>query len=594
MREYMTPATLELPGTGNLTDAVVANGRDHAGEVVCRRRTGEQWSDVTAARFLAEVRAVAKGLVAAGIDTGDRVAVLSKNRYEWTLLDYAIWFVGGVSVPLYETSSVEQLRHILTDSGTSAVIAETAEHRARIDKASALVDPSLVWVLEERGIAAITTIGAAVPDDTVERRRASLTPEALATLIYTSGTTGEPKGCMLTHANFMVELSAARAALPELFDRKDASTLVFLPLAHVFARVIAVGAVMSRVPLAHSSDVTSLARDLASVRPTFVLGVPRIFEKLFSTAAQQAAANGRGRLFDRAAHAAMAYSRSLDTGGPGLLLRARHAAYDRLVYRRIRESLGGDCEYAVSGGAQLGERLGHFYRGTGICVLEGYGLTETTAAATVNLPGMTKIGTVGRPLPGTSVQVHDGELLVRGGQVFSGYWNDERATRRVLDGEGWLHTGDLGEIDEEGFVWVLGRKRELIVTAGGKMVSPSALEDRVRAHFLVSQCLVVGDGKPFIAALVTLDPEACARWADQRGKAADPALLADDPALLAEIQAAVDSANQAVSWAESIRRFSVLPILWTEEDGHLTPSLKLRRELVMRQYRDDVEALYTG
>ena len=397
---------------------------------------------------------------------------------------------------------------------------------------------------------------------------------------------------MLTHGNFMHELSAAVEELDELFAGEDASTLLFLPLAHVFARVIQVGAVRQRVLLGYSPDIRRLTADLETFRPTFLLAVPRVFEKLFNSASQKAAADGRGRLFDRAAVTAIAYSRALDGGRPGRVLRTRHALFERLVYSRLRAALGGRCAYAVSGGAPLGERLGHFYRGIGVTVLEGYGLTETTAAVTVNVPDALKIGTVGRPLGGTTVQVaDDGELLVRGGQVQSGYWQDSVATGESLDG-GWLRTGDLGEIDDEGFVRVTGRKKEILVTAGGKNVAPAGLEDQVRAHPLVSQCLVVGDGQPFIAALVTLDPDAVGPWAEAHGKSADVRELVDDPDLRAEVQSAVDEANRTVSQAESIRRFSVLPVDWTEESGLLTPSLKLKRALVMHEFRREVADLY--
>jgi long-chain acyl-CoA synthetase len=397
---------------------------------------------------------------------------------------------------------------------------------------------------------------------------------------------------MLTHGNFMFELAVAVDELEELFTA-DGSTLLFLPLAHVLARIVQVGCVRSRTRLAHSASVTTLIPDLGDYRPTFVLAVPRVFEKMFNTASQRATADGRGRLFDRAAETAIAWSRGLDRGGPSLAVRARHAAFSRLVYGRLRESLGGECRYAVSGGAPLGDRLGHFYRGIGLTVLEGYGLTETTAAITVNTPDAHKVGTVGRPLPGTSIRVaDDGELLCRGGQVFAGYWNDEESTREVLERDGWLHTGDVGEVDDEGFVRVTGRKREILVTAGGKNVAPAVLEDRLRAHPLISQCLVVGDGQPFIAALMTLDREAATQWAEAHGKSRRLADLADDADLRAEVGAAVDDANQAVSRAESIRKFTILGRDWTEEGGQLTPSLKLKRRVVMRECRDEIADLY--
>ncbi|MFL6003884.1 MAG: AMP-dependent synthetase/ligase [Nocardioides sp.] len=593
MREYSTPLTIAVPRTGNLTDDVVTNAREAGGGVAFSRRSGSGWQDVTAARFLGEVSAVAKGLMAAGIEPGDRVALISRTRYEWTLVDYAIWFAGAVTVPLYETSSADQIGWILRDSGARAVLAEGKGHLARIAEVRGdLEQLNHVWAFEDNAIDVLTRLGADISDDDLEKRRTTATPLDLATLIYTSGTTGRPKGCMLTHGNFMFELAVAVDELDELFA-EDGSTLLFLPLAHVLARIVQVGCVRSRTRMAHSADIKTLVPDLAAYRPTFVLAVPRIFEKMFNTASQRATADGRGRMFDRAAETAIAWSRGLDRGGPSLAVRARHAAYSRLVYGRLRASLGDACRYAVSGGAPLGDRLGHFYRGIGLTVLEGYGLTETTAAITVNTPEAHKVGTVGRPLPGTTVRVaDDGELMCRGGQVFAGYWNDETSTAEVLERDGWLHTGDVGEVDDEGFVRITGRKREILVTAGGKNVAPAVLEDRLRAHPLVSQCLVVGDGQPFIAALVTLDPEAAAEWGAAHNRSRRVADLADDPDLRAEIAAAVEDANQAVSRAESIRKFTILDHDWTEEGGQLTPSLKLKRSVVLRECRDEIADLY--
>jgi long-chain acyl-CoA synthetase len=595
VREYSSPLTLALPSTGNLTDDVVRNGQDHPGVPCFTRRSASGWSDVTAAQFLEQVRGVAKGLMASGVEEGARVALLSRTRYEWTLLDYAVWYAGAVTVPIFETSSAEQIEWILTDSGADVVVVETPAHAQRVAQAGTRQHPdSEVLVIEDGAVSDLLERGRRVGDEELEARRLSRTPASTATIVYTSGTTGRPKGCVLTHGNFMFELSVAVDELHELFDEEDAATLLFLPLAHVFARIIQIGAVKARVRLGHSADVKHLLADLESFRPTFILGVPRVFEKVFNTASQRAAADGRGRIFDRAADTAIAFSRALDTArGPGPVLRARHAVFDRMVYRTLREKLGGRCRYAISGGAPLGERLGHFYRGIGLGVLEGYGLTETAAAVTVNRPDLTKIGTVGRPLPGTTIRVaDDGEVLVRGGQVFAGYWNDPEATREVLSPEGWVHTGDLGEIDDEGFLRVTGRKKEIIVTAGGKNVAPTQLEDRIRAHPLVSQCMVVGDGEPFIAALVTIDTEAFSLWADQHGKSGDVADLTEDPDLTAAVQSAVDDANRSVSQAESIRKFRILPDDWTDESGHLTPSLKLRRSVVLRDCGQDVDALY--
>ncbi|MBY9073776.1 AMP-dependent synthetase/ligase [Nocardioides sp. WL0053] len=595
MREYSTPINIEIPTTGNLTDDIVTNATDYPDVVSFSRRVDGAWTDVTAAQFLGQVRAVAKGLVAAGIGEGDRVALISKTRYEWTLLDYAIWCAGAVTVPVYETSSAEQVEWILSDSGATAVVAETAAHAARVaEMRGSLPDLRHVWQLDEGAVDELVALGASVSDDDVERRRTALTPDSLATLIYTSGTTGRPKGCMLTHGNFMFELGVAVEELHQLFDDEDSATLLFLPLAHVFARIIQIGAIKARCRLGHSADVKNLVADLGSFQPTFILAVPRVFEKVFNSASQNAAADGKGRIFDHAADTAIAYSKALDGRRVGLLLRARHALFDKLVYGRLRTALGGHCAYAISGGAPLGERLGHFYRGIGLVVIEGYGLTETTAALTANLPETSKIGTVGRPLPGTGVRIaEDGELLVKGGQVFTGYWHNPEATAEALSPDGWFHTGDLGEIDDEGFVRITGRKKEIIVTAGGKNVAPTVLEDRLRAHPLVSQCMVVGDGQPYIAALVTIDPESFPQWAEQHHKTGAIADLTEDPDLIAEVERAVEEANKAVSQAESIRKFTILPVDWTEEGGQLTPSLKLKRNVVSREFRADVEALYS-
>ena len=595
MREFSTPLTIEVPATGNLTDDVVTNAHEAPETVVFSRHTAEGWEDVTAATFLAEVSAVAKGLIAAGVEAGDRVALISKTRYEWTLVDYAIWFAGAVTVPVYETSSAEQISWILQDSGARAVVAEGADHVARVAEARAgLEELNHVWSIADNAVDVLTRLGADISDEVLEERRRTATPLDLATLIYTSGTTGRPKGCMLTHGNFMFELGVAVEEMERLFTTEGGSTLLFLPLAHVFARIIQVGAVKSRTRLGHSADIKNLLADLQEFRPTFILAVPRVFEKVFNTASQKATADGRGKIFDHAAETAIAWSRGLDRGRPSLAVRARHAVFSRLVYGKLREALGGRCEYAVSGGAPLGERLGHFYRGIGLTVLEGYGLTETTAALTANVPGAVKIGTVGRPFPGTAVRVaDDGELLFKGGQVFAGYWGNEEATRETLQRDGWFHTGDVGEVDDEGFVRITGRKKEILVTAGGKNVAPAVLEDRLRAHLLVDQCMVVGDGQPFIAAVITLDPEAVPAWAEAHQKTGSVADLVDDPDLRAEIQTAVDEANKAVSKAEAIRKFAILPDSWTEEGGQLTPSLKLKRNVVMREFRDEVAALYS-
>jgi long-chain acyl-CoA synthetase len=595
VREYSVPAVVEPPTTGNLTDLIVTNAAEAPGHVVFSRRVGGEWQDVTARDFLAEVQALARGLVAAGIAPGDRVGLMSKTRYEWTLADFAIWYAGAVTVPIYETSSAEQVRWILADSGAVACFAETAEHQATVDAVKGeLTALRNVWQFVRGDVASLSATGDAVPDEDLAARRTAATPDDLATIIYTSGTTGRPKGCELTHGNFLAEAVNVTTAGRSLFNEQG-STLLFIPLAHVFARMIQVGAVCARVRVGHTADVQNLVEDLGSYRPTFILSVPRVFEKVFNSASQKAHADGKGRIFDTAAETAIAYSEALDAGGAGLGLRLRHAAFDRLVYGKLRAALGGQVEYAVSGGAPLGVRLGHFFRGIGVTVLEGYGLTETSAGATLNLPDQVKIGTVGRPVPGTGVRIaDDGEVLVSGGIVFRGYWHNEAATAETFTPDGWLRTGDIGELDDDGFLKITGRKKELIVTAGGKNVAPAVLEDRIRAHALISQCMVVGDAQPFVAALVTIDPEAFPHWKQQHGKpdGVTVADLVDDPDLLASVQQAVDLGNQAVSRAEAIKKFRVLPVDFTEEGGQLTPTLKLKRNVVMKEFAGEIEALY--
>ncbi|MGH3507864.1 MAG: AMP-dependent synthetase/ligase [Nocardioidaceae bacterium] len=594
MREFSTPPTYTVPDTGNLTDDVVRNARDRGDTVVLSRRVEGEWQDVTATEFLAEVTAAAKGLVASGVGPGDRVALISRTRYEWTLLDYAIWFAGAITVPIYETSSPEQIRWILEDSETSLAIVESATHQERVDVSrSELPELRTVLCLDDGDLDKLVAAGAGVADDEIETRRTSLGPASVATVIYTSGTTGPPKGCMLTHGNLMFELGVATDLLPELFEDEGSSTLLFLPLAHVFARIIQIGCIKMATRMGHSADVTNLVEDLGTFGPTFILAVPRVFERVFNSASQKAVADGRGRIFNQAASVAVSYSQAQDRSGPGPILRLRHALFDRLVYSKLRAALGGQTAYAISGGAPLGDRLAHFFRGIGVTVLEGYGLTETTAALTVNLPAAIKIGTVGKPLPGTSVRVaDDGELLFKGGQVFPGYWHNDAATAASLDEDGWIHTGDVGEVDDEGFVRITGRKKEILVTAGGKNVAPAVLEDRIRAHVLVSQAMVVGEGKPFVGALVTLDAESLEVWKERHGKSGALTSLVSDADLLAEIQGAVDEANAAVSKAEAVRKFSVLAVDWTEETGELTPTLKLKRSLVMRRFYNEVESLY--
>ncbi|MEW2358970.1 long-chain fatty acid--CoA ligase [Spirillospora sp. NPDC029432] len=598
MREFSVPAMVEIPESANLTDAPFTRAAESPGTVVLRRRgDGGAWRSVTAGEFAAEVTGVAKGLVAAGVEPGDRVALMSRTRYEWTVLDYAIWAAGAVTVPIYETSSAQQIEWIIGDSGAKAAFAETSAHLAAIDSVRGDL-PGLqhVWGIDSGDLDDVTASGAEVSDATIEERRRSRTGADLATLVYTSGTTGRPKGCELTHANFVsTARNAVQGAIAEIAV-DGSSTLLFLPLAHVFARLIQVATIEAGIVLGHS-DIPSLLPDLASFRPTFLLAVPRVFEKVYNGAEQKAAAESKAKakIFHAAADTAIAYSRALQDGRPGFGLKARHKVFDVLVYGKLRAAVGGRVEYAVSGGAALGERLGHFFRGVGITILEGYGLTETTAPATVNRPTAIKIGTVGKPIPGVTVRIaEDGEILVQGVNILTGYWNNADASKEALE-DGWFHTGDLGSLDSEGYLSITGRKKEILVTAAGKNVAPAPLEDRLRAHPLISQCLVVGDGRKFISALITLDEEALGPWKERNGKPAamTVAELRTDPDLVAEIDAAVADANRSVSHAEAIKKHVILGVDFSEEAGHMTPSLKVRRHAVLKDFAGEIDALYS-
>ena len=600
MREYSTPALTGISASAALTDVVFRRAQEEPGAVMLRRGTPQDgWQDVTAGQFRAEVAALARGIIAAGIKPGDRVGLMSRTRYEWTLIDYAVWAAGGVTVPVYETSSAEQVEWILGDSAACAVFAETSTHGQIISSVrGSLPGMEHLWMID--GLEALASGGAHISEDQLNQRRAERKAADLATIVYTSGTTGRPKGCELTHGNLLADVRSAVGALPEIFTVSGASTLLFLPLAHSFARIIEVGVLEAGVILGHWPEITTLADGLSEFRPTFLLAVPRVFEKVYDGALRQASGSKtKARIFAAAAQTAIAWSRARGDAAAdcraGPVLRLRHALFDQLVYGRVRAALGGKVQYAVSGGAPLGERLGHFFRGAGITVLEGYGLTESTAAATVNRPGRNKVGTVGLPLPGVSIRIAgDGEIQVKGPNVFPRYWRNDAATGEALDSGGWLHTGDIGALDDEGFLRVTGRKKEVIVTAGGTNVAPGVLEDRLRAYPLVSQCMVVGEGRPYIACLVTLDPGALEFWKRQHGRRRAAASdLADDSELIAEIQLAVDEANKAVSRAESIRRFRILGTDFTEASGQLTPSVKVRRNVVAEDFAPDIEALYS-
>jgi long-chain acyl-CoA synthetase len=596
--DYSVPANFHVPEDANLTDAVFGNASDFPDTVLFDRKVGDSWQPVTAKHFAEEVKAISAGLIAAGVGAGDRVGLMSSTRYEWTLIDYAIWTAGAVTVPIYETSSGEQVEWILSDSGAVAFFYETDSHKTSFDDiADRLSKVKTSWRIDETTLDKLTAEGKGIGEDEIEQRRRTLTPDSLATIIYTSGTTGRPKGCELSHRNFLFDATSTTEGLDELFG-PDQSTLLFLPLAHVFARIIQVGCVQNRVRMGHTADIKNLMRDLAAFKPTFILSVPRVFEKVYNTAKQKAHADGKGAIFDLAERVAIGYSEATDSSPlRRLALEGPHRLFDALVYTKLRAALGGRAHSAISGGAPLGARLGHFFRGIGLPIYEGYGLTETTAGATCNLPGAQKVGTVGRPIPGVTVRIaSDGEILLKGDNVFVGYYNNDDATKEALEKEGWFHTGDIGELDSDGYLKITGRKKELIVTAGGKNVAPAVLEDRLRANPLVSQCLVVGDQKPFIACLVTIDEDAFPSWKSKHGKpdGATVADLADDDDLRADLQVAIDETNKAVSKAEAIKAFRILGDDWTIESGHLTPSLKVKRNVVLKDYADDVEALYSS
>jgi long-chain acyl-CoA synthetase len=595
MNEVTTPALVPSATAGNLTNLIAERAWFEPERITMSRPLGDGWQSVTAREVDEEVRATAKGLIAAGIGIGDRVAIMARTRYEWTILDFAIWYAGAVVVPIYDTSSAEQIDWILNDSSTVGIIVETPALRELVQT----VLPSHtkhIWTMTEDVLAVLRNAGAQVSDDEIERRRAALGPDTLATLIYTSGTTGKPKGVSLTHGNFLAECGNVVQGASDLFLKPGGSTLLFLPVAHVFGRMVQIGAINSGLHLAHCSDpVGRLPIDLASFKPTFVLAVPRIFEKIYNGAEARAEAAGKGKIFRKAAETAVAYSEAMDKKRISPLLTLKHGLFDKLVYSKIRAGMGGRVEAAISGGAPLGVRLGHFYRGAGVTILEGYGLTETTAGATLNLTGAHRVGSVGRPIPGTSIKIaDDGEVLIRGAIVMGGYWQNDAANAEVFDSEGWFKSGDLGKLDDEGFLYIVGRKKEIIVTAGGKNVAPAVLEDRLRAHPLVSQCLVVGDNQPFIAALVTIDQDALKGWVTNHKKdGASMADLANDPDLIAVIQTAVDDANKAVSKAESIRKFTILTTDFTIAGGHLTQKLSIKRHVVAKEFAKEIDQLFT-
>jgi long-chain acyl-CoA synthetase len=599
MQEISASVMYVVKPDDNVTDDVFANAKDRPDAVGLKRKVNGAWTPVTWREFAGQVRGLAAGLIAAGIRPGERVALMSRTRFEWTLVDYAILTAGAVTVPVYSTSSLEQVEWILGDSGAVAVVAETDDHAGKVAAARPGL-PALahVWQIDGSrfgGLDDLTAYGAQVTPEQVEERRRTRGAGDLAEIVYTSGTTGRPKGCMLSHGNIVADVRncVENDGFKRVFG-EHASTLLFLPLAHSYAQLIQYGAVYSRTVLG-LADMADAVAELETYQPTAVLSVPRLWEKAYTSARHEAGAGWHGKIFARAEAAAVAYSQALDTGGPSLPLRLQHALFDRLVYARLRAALGGRVRYSWSAAAPLSPRLGHFFRGCGITILEGYGMTETSPATNTNSPDAQKIGTVGRPVPGCTIRIApDGEVVVKGPMVFQGYWNNDAATKEMIDQDGWLHTGDLGALDDEGFLSITGRKKDLIITASGKNVAPAVLEDRLRGHWLVSQGLVVGDARPYIGALVAVDPETFASWKADHGKPPTAAVadLRGDPALRAEIQVAIDEANKAVSHAEAIKKFTILGEDFTVADGQLTPTMKLRRHVIMEQYAAQIDALY--
>ncbi|GAA5202129.1 long-chain fatty acid--CoA ligase [Rugosimonospora acidiphila] len=609
MSELLVPPAVATIDDVNLTDVVWDNAERFPDAVQFVRRmtdegaagddgpaAGAGWTPVTCRQFRDEVTAVARGIVAAGIEPGERVGLLSRTRYEWTLLDYAIWAAGAVSVPMYETSSADQAAWILSDSGAVACVVES-DAQARMVAGIRDRTPTLreVWRIDAGDVGGLISRGEAVSVSDVHARRRRMVATDLATIIYTSGTTGRPKGCMLSHRNLDSNADNAVSALPELFA-EGASTMLFLPLAHAFARLIQIGVVRAHMTMTHTSGMQTLAGDLRERRPTFLLSVPRMLEKIHSKAEQEAKGPVRGWVFRHAERTAVAYSEALETRrGARAGLRLSRRVFDWMVYRKLREALGGRCRHVICGGAPLNTHLGHFFRGAGMIVLEGYGLTETSAAATVNPPGAARIGTVGRPVPGVAIRIDDDtEILIRGDLVISSYWNNPDATAEAFTTDGWLRSGDLGELDPEGYLRVTGRKKEIIVTAAGKHVVPTALEERVRAHSLISHCVVVGDRQPFVAALITIDRDAWPRWLTEHGcpRGTSVADMREDRTLHAEIQTAIDDANMTVSHPEAIKKFRILPCEFSEAGGELTATLKVKRDVVQRACAGEIAAIY--
>ncbi len=593
MQEFTSPGAVTIDPEVTVTDGLWKAESQHPNRSALSYRKGDTFIDVSTAEMASTVRRLAAGFMADGIQPGERVCLFAPSRIEFTYFDYAIWAAGAATVTIYETSSPDQVEWIVKDSGATAIVCANDDlAKVFAEKAGELGTCEKVYIIDSGAMDQLTQAGKDITDEQVTERARSVSQDDLATLVYTSGTTGLPKGCHLTHKNFVSVVENTIAEAGDVF-KAGGSTLMFLPLAHIFARLVQVGSINQGVKIAFSTGIPNLLEELAMVKPTFLFSVPRVFEKVYNGAVKKAEDDGKGAIFGRAVDTAIEFAKQSEAGKVGLGTKIMHTIFDRLVYQKLRTTLGGRAEYAISGGAALGERLGYFFSGIGLTVLEGYGLTETSAASTVNRPGSIRVGTVGKPIPGVTIKIaEDGEVLIKGPHVFSGYWNNPEATAEAITDGGWFHSGDIGTLDENGFLRITGRKKELIVTAGGKNVAPAVLEDRMRAHPLISQCMVVGDAQPFIAALVTVDPDEFPRWADQNGKTAPLAELTEDPDLKAAIQAAIDDANKTVSKAEAIKEFRILPVDFTIEGGEMTPTLKVKRKVVEEKYADALTSIY--
>ncbi len=596
MQTYTAAGEQEVKPGDNVVSLLAERAASHPDSIALAYRRGDEFVPITAAEMLSSVKALAAGLLALGLQKGDRVSLFSQTRYEFTLLEYAVWAAGAAAVTIYETSSADQVEWIVGNSGSTVLICETPEMKALYDQvADRLPSCRHALVIDEGALAQLADSGTALLAAEVDQRIAEISHNDLAALVYTSGTTGRPKGCALTHGNVAFVLAQLEVRVPALF-RPGERTLLFLTLAHIAGQVIQVGCVSLGIEIYFASGIDKLREELAMVKPTWMFAVPRVFEKIYNGASQTAHADGKGAIFDRAADVAVAYSRGLDSGKVGLGTRVQHALFDRLVYSKLRDIFGGELRFAISGAAPLGERLGHFFRGIGLTPMEAYGLTETTGVSNINGTDAQRMGSVGRPIAGVSIGIaDDGEIMIKGGCIMTGYWMNDAATKEAIDPEGWFHSGDVGHFDEDGYLFITGRKKELIITAGGKNVAPAVLEDRVRGHTIISQCLVIGEGQPFIAALVTIDEETLPVWAEEHEKP-DSALqqLIDDPELKEAVQEAIDDANGAVSKAESIRTFRILPEDLSVEGGQLTPSLKVKRDVVLAENQTLIDEIYAS